>query len=35
MTNKELTAYVKWKSAEAFENKGTIPEHLNIGRFEG
>jgi hypothetical protein len=22
MANKELTAYVKWKSAEAAENKG-------------
>jgi hypothetical protein len=26
MANKELTAYVKWKSAEALENKGTIGE---------
>jgi hypothetical protein len=31
--NKELTAYVKWKSAEALENKGAIPERLKVGRF--
>jgi hypothetical protein len=32
VANKELTAYVKWKSAEALENKGAIPRRLHVGR---
>jgi hypothetical protein len=32
VANKELTAYAKWKSAEALENKGASPGHMRVGR---
>jgi hypothetical protein len=32
VASKGLTAYVKWKSAEALGNKGAIPERLKVER---